>query len=899
MNRPPKTKLVVALGGAFLAFSALTVNAAGLGKLSVNSALGQPLSVEIELVSLQPGEFDAITGRVASVEAYGEARIEYSPLLRQLRFSTERRANGTPILKILSNAPMNEPFLDVLVEVNWPSGRLMREYPILLDPPGFNDARITPPVVAVATSRPVAPAQSSAVSGASTPAPITGSPSAKAETAGDTYGPVKRGDTLSKIAKEMKSDTVSLEQMLVALYRENKSAFIDSNMNRLRTGQILRVPSTSDVASLSEGEARSEIKVQVSNWNAYREQVAGAVTTSQPKATSNEATGKITVAKPEIPASVAAPKDQLKIGKTDGTPGKVGAAGAAGSVQELNALKEEKIARENALKEANSRVADLEKQITTMRKLAEVKGLAATPAPVDTKVAAKPDDKAVAKVETKLATPVPAAVPVPAAPVETKVAQVTPPVAPAVVAATDASKVPPKVDAKPADPPPAPKTDVVATAKPADTKPVPPKKTAPPPPPPAPSFLEENALALGGGAAALIGLAGLFAFMARRKKKNPASSTSMSRTSSIMPSDLKPNTVTGNKGGGLVDTGNSSFLTDFDKTGPGSIDTDEVDPLAEADVYIAYGRDAQAEEILKEALGRDKSRHEITLKLLEIYHNRKSAQAFETVAREFKESVGDASPHWAKAAAMGAAIDPQNPLYAGSGAAYATTGAFVAGGAAAFAATAAPASAEQVSPPDLDFDLGFSDSPGTSSSAIDISAPNSDQPASFGSTDFDLDLDSPPVKAPQAGIALKPEAPGGGLDFDLALDIPEPAAATHSPAAPPAEASSFDFDLSALSFDEPSHMATQKISAVQPEQFAKTVAPVSKAPSFSDLSLDLDEPATATGGIDSGAAATKLELAKAYVEIGDSDGAKEILQEVVREGSSVQQAEAKKLLDSL
>ena len=251
MNRPPKTKLVVALAGAFLAFSAFTVNAAGLGKLSVNSALGQPLSVEIELVSLQPGEFDAITGRIASVEAYGEARIEYSPLLRQLRFSTERRSNGTPILKISSSAPINEPFLDVLVEVNWPSGRLMREYPILLDPPGFNDARITPPVVAVATSRPVAPAQSSAVSGAPISAPTTGSPSAKAETAGDTYGPVKRGDTLSKIAKEMKSDTVSLEQMLVALYRENKSAFIDSNMNRLRTGQILRVPSASDVANLS------------------------------------------------------------------------------------------------------------------------------------------------------------------------------------------------------------------------------------------------------------------------------------------------------------------------------------------------------------------------------------------------------------------------------------------------------------------------------------------------------------------------------------------------------------------------------------------------------------------------------------------------------------------------
>ena len=875
MNRPPKTKLVVALGGAFLAFAALAVNAAGLGKLSVNSALGQPLSAEIELVSLQPGEFDAIIARVASPESYGESRIEYSPLLRQLRFSTERRANGTPILRILSNAPINEPFLDVLVEMSWPSGRLLREYPILLDPPGFNEARIAAPIASVATARPAAPVAAVAITNAAASAPITGSPSAREETAGDTYGPVKRGDTLSKIAKEMKSDTVSLEQMLVALYRENKSAFIDSNMNRLRTGQILRVPSASEVANVSESEARGEMKVQVASWNAYREQVAGSVTSSQPKAASNEATGKITVAKPDVSAPAAAPKDQLKIAKTDGAPGKVGSAGSTGAVQDqVNALKEEKIARENALKEANSRVADLEKQIATMRKLAEVKGLGA---PADTKVAAKPDDKTAPKVDVKPAVPV--------QPTDIKVAQVTPPPAMPVVGQPDATKLVPKGDAKPADAVPVPPIPpVVAAAKPADAKPVPPKKAAPPPPPES-NFFEENALALGGGAAALVatGLL-LFGFM-RRKKKNQSGSTSMSRTSSIMPSDLKPNTVTGNKGGGLVDTGNSSFLTDFDKTGPGSIDTDEVDPLAEADVYIAYGRDAQAEEILKEALGRDKSRHEITLKLLEIYHNRKSTQAFETVAREFKDSVGEASPHWAKAAAMGAAIDPQNPLYSGSGASYATTGAFVAGSAAT-----AVASAEPAPPPDLDFDLGFSDASGAPSSAIDISAPNSDQPPA-GGTDFDLDLNSSTGKAAHADIGLKPDA-GAGLDFDLAIDVPAPVAA------PAEEASSFDFDLSALSLDEPSNLSTQKVSAVPPPQPVKTVGTPPKSLSMSELSLDLDGPA-ASGGADSGAASTKLELAKAYVEIGDSDGAKDILNEVVREGSPAQQAEAKKLLASL
>ena len=876
MSRPPKTKLAVALGGIFFAFSALVVNAAGLGKLTVNSALGQPLSAEIELVSLQPGEFDSISGRVASPESYGEARIEYSPLLRQLRFSTERRGNGTPVLKISSNAPINEPFLDVLVEMNWPAGRLLREYPILLDPPGFNEARVSPPAATVAKAVTATPQASAVSSPVIASAPITGSPSAKSEAGGDTYGPVKRGDTLSKIAKEIKSDTVSLEQMLVALYRENKGAFVDSNMNRLRSGQILRVPSAGDVANISASEARSEIKVQVANWNAYREQVAGSVASAPPKAASNEATGKITVAKPDAPAPAVASRDQLKIAKTDGTPGKVGGVGAAGGAQDqVNALKEEKIVRENALKEANSRVIDLEKQITTMRKLAEVKGLGA---PADAKLASKPDDKAAPKIDTK---PMPAVAPV-VPPADIKVAQVTPPV----VAAVDPAKDLAKVDIKPADAKvEAPKADVVAAAKPADTKPIPPKKIAPPPPP-ATSFLEDYGLIIGGGAAALIGVGGLFAFMSRRKKKSQAGNTSMSRTSSIMPDDLKPNTVTGNKGGGLVDTGNSSFLTDFDKTGPGSIDTDEVDPLAEADVYIAYGRDAQAEEILKEALGRDKNRHEITLKLLEIYHNRKSTLAFENVAREFKVSVGEDSPHWAKAAAMGAAIDPKNALYSGSGAAYATTGAFVAGSAAM-----AAAGSEHATPPDIDFDLGFSDTSAAPSSTIDISAPDSKHAAMSGGSDFDLDLNTGSSPASHTDIDA-----GSGLDFDLALDVPMPAskAATESP--------SFDFDLSALSLDEPAHLATQKISAVTTEQFSKTIATPPKATSLSDFSLDLDAPVAPSAGDqggDSSAVATKLELAKAYVEIGDSDGAKDILNEVAREGSPAQQAEAKKLIAGL
>ncbi len=896
----------MALGGAFLAASAFFADAAGLGRLSVNSSLGQPLSAEIELMSLQPGEFESIAARVASPEAYTDARVEYSPLLRQLRFSVERRADGKPVLKVTSLAPINEPFLDVLVEMSWPSGRLLREYPILLDPPGFSEARVA--AAAVVTPRAAAPsvpaatvtapaATRSSTSSASTSSAST--PSSSKDAPGDTYGPVKSGDTLNKIASSVKSDSVSLEQMLVALYRENKSAFIGNNMNQLKAGQILRVPSAADAGKITRVEAQKEIKVQVSDWKGYRDSVAGAAQSMAPKtSTANEGAGKIAVAKPDSPAAPTASGDQLKIAKSDSSTGKAGGAGGKASPQDqLNALKEESIAKDNRLKEANSRVSELEKQIADMRKLMDLKGIA--PA---AKLDPKPADTKTAKVEEKPKAPEPAKVvppPVvaPIAPVDPKVAQVTP-AKPAEPVKTDA----PKVDVAKAD---APKVEApVVAPKAPDAKPAV-AKAPPPAPPPEPSFIEDNAVALGATTAAVLGGAGLF-FMSRRKKKPIAPpSSQMVNTSSIMPSDMKPNTVTGNRAGGLVDTGNSSFLTDFDKTGPGMIDTDEVDPVAEAEVYIAYGRDAQAEEILKEAMGRDKNRHEIAVKLLEIYHSRKSPQAFEPVARELKDAIGVDNATWAKVSSLGASIDPTNPLYGGSGASSGvSTGKFAVGSAALIAgagAVAAASSASSAAPgtPDVDFDLGFTDTPQTSASTSSVGdhAPQMQKPE----MDFDLDLNSP-------AAAATPEA-SSALDFDLAFDVPSetPASPSVSSAAPSASASpTFDFDLSSLSLDSPAASAVTPaaqsgldkifettINAKASDLSSPPARPV--ADSLSGVSFDLGTGSDGDGGSGS-ATATKLELAKAYIEIGDAEGAKEILQEVAREGSVAQREAASKIL---
>src|SRR5690348_3514128 len=691
--------------------ASLAAQGAGLGKLTVNSALGQTLDAEIDLVATQPGEAEVMNARVAPPESYRDARIEYSPLLRLLRFSVEKRANGTSYLKITSVGPINEPFLDALVEVSWPAGKLQREYPILLDPPGYREAKVAPPTVAAAApaaaatqaqpasqtppaespaaapSTPAAPVAGSSSDTSAAPADATGTPSAQAEMqqaggstpASDTYGPVEKGEYLSKIANQVKPADVSLEQMLVALYRENKDAFAGSNMNRLKTGQILKIPTEEEISQISMSDARKEIHAQVQDWNAYREQLAGAAA-SRPAAIepANVAAGAIGSAAVSAPAPAAStePQDRLRISRSEG--GKGGKAG--GSAQDrLSALQEELTAKNNALNEANSRVADLEKQIQQMQRLLDLQGSAASKQP---SVAVVPPAPAVAPKEAAK----------PAEP--TKLAQATPvPAKPAETPKVEA----PKTEAASPTPEPA-KTETPSTEAPKSEAPktaaapkAPPKKAVKKPAPPPPSLVDQlldNPLYLAGGVG-IIALLGIAGFMAVRRRRASGFEGEPSQMTSAFPSDLKPGT-TEKPAAGLVDTGNSSFLTDFDKTGPGTIDTDEVDPVAEAEVYIAYGRDAQAEEILKEAMARDKSRHEIALKLLEIYHARKSGTAFEQVAKELHASVGDSSPLWQKAAAMGAQIDPQNPLYAGAGSSTATFQAM------------APAK------PDVDFDLAGS-----------------------------------------------------------------------------------------------------------------------------------------------------------------------------------------------
>ncbi len=318
---------------------------------------------------------------------------------------------------------------------------------------------------------------------------------------------------------------------------------------------------------------------------------------------------------------------------------------------------------------------------------------------------------------------------------------------------------------------------------------------------------------------------------------------------------------------------------------PAGMETEEVDPIAEADVYMAYGRDAQAEEILKEALAKDASRISVHSKLLEIYANRKDAKSFEQTALKLKGLTNGAGADWNKAASLGRSIDPQNGLYGGGGTA------------APAIAAAAPAAAA----PMLDFDLGGATGTGK---APDITFDAPVKAESGASIDFDLGAAASAPAAPEQPSDFTPEgtlimdqkAPDStGLDFDLGLPTGETKAITPppAPAAPADMSGGLDFDLNLDGGGD------QK-----PAGGAKPAQAPAMDMDLSSISLDLGgagDLSAGGGGADPKwqEVATKLDLAKAYDEMGDKDGARELLNEVMKDGDAAQKGQAQQLLAKL
>jgi pilus assembly protein FimV len=914
--------------------------AAGLGRLAVQSGLGQPLRAEIEIVNLQRGEAETLAARIASPDAFREAGIDYGVVVPQVRAALERRGDNRYVIRLSTLNPVEEPFVDLLVELNWASGRLIRQYTFLLDPAEYKGPQpiaVAPPAAAPAPeAKPVEAPKPPEVTAAAPPAPAPAAPAptpsekpaapALVSEPGGTYE-VKQGDTLGKIAAQYKPEGVTAQQMLVALYRANEDAFINKNMNLLRSGRVLTIPDRAAAEGVAPPDANKIVNAQFQDFNEYRTKL-GQVVAAAPapaQAPQQRATGRVVAKADDAPAPAKpAARDELRISKAE-------AAKSAKAAAQARA--DDIAARDRTIAEANSRVNDLEKNVKDLQKLLELKNQqladlqkqaqaakAAPPpppapapkapepakavemakAPEPPKAAPPPKPEApkveAPKPEAPKVEPPPAAKapepPKPAPPVE------KPAEKPAEVAAAPVVKPPAEEAPKAAPPPPKPEAPKAAAA--------PPKKPAPPPPEPSllETVLDEPLYLAGGGGLILALLVGGYVWRKKRSAKLENSLLGVTTTDS--------SSVFGTTGGRSVDTGGSSLQTDFSQSGIGAIDTDEVDPVAEADVYMAYGRDAQAEEILKEALQKDPNRQAVRVKLLEIYAARKDLKAFETTAGEIYAATGGQGADWQKAMDLGLSIDPTNPMYggkpaAGGGSRLPDTVVLppAAGAAAAAAATDIALDLGAKPAPTIDFDLEAGGAK-ASASAPDLSLDVASQaPADLG---FDLDLGGDSQKPAEEQSDF---SPSGTFIMDAATKkaVSDMVEGQSQPGA-----LSIDFELpgtkpaGGAGFDDTTRMSTSQAVAAGTGFELKLDAPTKPAPGaggvdLGGISFDLGKGGDAAAGAPVDArwqeVATKLDLAKAYEEMGDKDGARELLNEVMKEGDAAQQQQAKQMIDAM
>ncbi len=870
---------VAAAAIALLSLSTSGAWALSLGRISVQSALGEPLRAEIEVPEINAEEAASLKASIASPDAFAAAGLEYNAAMTNLQVTLQRRPDGRAYIRLSSDRPINDPFVDMIVEASWSSGRILRDYTMLFDPPTARrpaPAAATLPQITAPTNRvptPAGPATTEPSRSTATPARPTAVPSAPPKPAVTTGSEdakrvvVKAGDTAGKIAANTKPAGVSLDQMLVALLRANPDAFVNSNINRIRAGAVVDVPSAQQAQALSAAEATQTVIAQSKDFNEFRRSLATNAPVAAVAAPTRKADGAIDT-KVEDKKTGAVTPDKLTLSK--------------GAIQAKS--NDAKIAKERADKESAARATEIAKNISDLKKLGGTTPAAPTPAPAAV-VASQPKPIVASAPAVAVAMPPP------------PVAVVVPASAPAPVAvAAPASAPASAVASAPVAAPASAPASTTVVAKPA--MPVP----APVEPPGLVDELLENPW-LPYGAAGFIALLGGFAFWRTRQRKRDQSHMD----SSFLESRLQPDSFFGASGGQRVDTNNENSVTGSSMVYSASqLDAaDDVDPVAEADVYLAYGRDLQAEEILREAVRTNPGRLAIHTKLLEIFAKRRDAKNFEATATHAFQLTGGNSPDWTRICEMGLGFDPGNPLYQPGGAPNnLATQALVVGTASTFGNSTIPQPAraeigESVSGVDLDLDLDFSLDEEPAVATHDASQDT------FSQAKVEQTVKMPAIVDPAP-------APVMDMDFDMAVDEPSAASVSMSVQEAPSALPEISLSMDSLSLDDDNaHHPMPEFNATGPMPVA-AAAPLPAAVDsgmlefdLGSLSLDLDDgPATEkpTDGPDSvgeDPLETKLALAEEFVSIGDEDGARALIEEVVAEATGDMRAKAQRALANL
>ena len=863
-------KLVLAIAAAS-ALSSGMAHALGLGELTLKSTLNQPLVAEIELLDVKDLTVAEVVPSLASPEDFAKAGVDRQAFLNDLTFTPVLNASGKSILRVTSSKPLSEPMVKFLVQVMWPNGRLLRDYSVLLDPSKFS------PQTAEAAAQP-APTQTvtAPVTGATQPTQHTTSPR----------------DTLWEIAAKARNGG-SVQQTMLAIQALNPDAFIDGNINRLKTGQVLRLPDQAQATSLPHPKAIAEVAAQNTAWRQGRRYVAKPGTGQQ----------QLDATKRGNADAGAAQDANDKLSLVSAETGKAGGKGAAGDAKNLSnklAVTQESLdttRRDNA--ELKSRMTDLQSQVDKLQRLIELK------------------NNQLAKLQAEGAASAPAATAAPAMSAELATDPATAPadVAPA-APAPEAASVPAEPTTEPAP--------VVS----GDQK-----------------FNEllANPVLLGliGGGAVVLAL--LLLLLARRRKAQQEAEKHLRMARALsegqdlsFDSDLSDSSFDG-----LEVLPPSVKLATAPIPAPAPAPAPVIAPvvvtapiaaplvspaaepdddvLSKAQSHITAGRLNQAAALLEDGIKQEPQRSELRLKLMEVYGQQGDRDAFVGQERQLVAN-GD---NFAQVEKLKARF-PAMAVVAASGL--------------AAAAIAAELDAQYVkdllldepqapAPVDDDFDSAFdlslddleAASPAVVAPEADTSTELDEFPLdddlSFESvlqqqtdikenlddlSDFDLDMDlgaeaSPGILAEddfllELGEGVKdlpvvPEVPQDDLDlpadFDLSLadeiDVtPAEPRIADIPDAFESELGDVNAELERLSqsIGEPSFTAEDAMASAADE------------PDFDFLS-----------GTDE--VATKLDLAQAYIEMGDKDGARDILNEVLTEGDAGQRTEAKEMLSHL
>ncbi|HET7176173.1 MAG TPA: FimV/HubP family polar landmark protein [Gammaproteobacteria bacterium] len=898
-----------------LALGALpgVAQALGLGEIKLNSALNDKFSADIQVVGATSDELDSLDVKLASLAQFTQAGLDHPDALSQLQFVVVRNADGTAYVHITSNQPVREPFLDFLIDANWNNGELIREYTVLLNPPAFQTANApkteaaapapasVAPVAATPAPAVAAPAPESApapvavpapapaaapapvqpeTSVATAPTPVESAPQPAAspppaavpavETApaqralGANYGPIHRGETLSSIAKQVRPEGVTLNQMMIAIYQANPEVFMH-NINRMKAGYILRMPTASDAQAVSVTDANAEVRAQIEAWRNSH----GTPEAAPAASTAASAAPALQLVAPSSAAESSAP---LPGAEKEGN-GEASAKAAAPSKPEAS----------------------------------EEEQPAPAPVPNPTPVAPPVNQAPLAVKNNALAS------------VQQQSAQQNAAPAPAVL------------------PPPQPAKNVPL-----------PSST----PKPAPTPVQES----GGGImdllfpygfivlALILVVIGAIVIVKKRKggaKPNAFGSggtarikgadwmkqeqagagddateaaSSTTRTRSKMKKAAKPAEAAPEEKTVLVSPPTeAAHADDSDRTmlmsappapsmqdtmaGGGSAKLDVSDPMAEADFHMAYGLYDQAADVLRKALRQDPSRQDIEVKLLEVFFTAGDRDNFVNEAKKLRQAMG-ATPgkDWESVAIMGRQVAPDEPLFTSSGAptAGAVDIALETGGTDTVVSDLGDAFSHSAEPPVV----------------AHAPAPAPAAPAADNLMDFSLpDLEPSTAAAPS--IEAPAAAGAGGMEFNLGDLNFEPTPAKkggETKAAPslgtdePTVATDFGTD-SQVEFDKALNDLAAFVNTNVPAQPEAEAA--GEAPAVTGLSMDdAPEPAPAmaasadepTTGSSIGEIGTKLDLARAYIDMGDPDGAKSILAEVMGEGNAQQKQEAQELL---